>query len=40
MAKNSKNFNISQNKTSVFMIFSEKIADQHREAVLKFQVTR
>ena len=37
MAKNNKNVNTSQNKTSVFMIFAEKIADQHREAVLKFQ---
>ena len=37
MAENSKNVNTSQNKTSVFMIFPEKIADQHREAVLKFQ---
>ena len=37
MAENSKNGNTSQNKTSIFMIFPEKIANQHREAVLKFQ---
>ena len=37
MAENSKNVNTSQNKTSIFMIFQEKIANQHREAVLKFQ---
>ena len=37
MAENSKNVNTSQNKTSMFMIFPEKIANQHREAVLKFQ---
>ena len=37
MAENSKNVNTSQNKTSIFMIFLEKIANQHREAVLKFQ---
>ena len=37
MAENSKNVNSSQNKTSIFMIFPEKIASQHREAVLKFQ---
>ena len=37
MAENSKNVNTSQNKTSIFMIFPEKIANQHREAVLKFQ---
>ena len=37
MAKNSKKVNTSQNKTSIFMIFLEKIANQHREAVLKFQ---
>ena len=38
MAENSKNaINTSQNKTSMFMIFPEKIANQHREAVLKFQ---
>ena len=37
MAENSKNVNTSQIKTSVFMIFPEKIADQHTEAVLKFQ---
>ena len=37
MTENSKNVNTSQNKTSVFMIFPEKIVNQHREAVLKFQ---
>ena len=37
MAENSKNVNTSQNKTSIFMIFPEKIANQHRKAVLKFQ---
>ena len=37
MAENRKNVNTSQNKTSIFMIFLEKIANQHREAVLKFQ---
>ena len=37
MAENSKNVNTSQNKISIFMIFPEKIANQHREAVLKFQ---
>ena len=37
MAENSKNVNNSQNKTSIFMVFLEKIANQHREAVLKFQ---
>ena len=37
MAENSKNVSTSQNKTSIFMIFPEKIANQHREAVLKFQ---
>ena len=37
MAENSKNVNTSQNKTSMFMIFPEKIANQHREAVLKCQ---
>ena len=37
MAENSENVNTSQNKTSIFMIFPEKIANQHREAVLKFQ---
>ena len=37
MAENSKNVNISQNKSPIFMIFREKIANQHREAVLKFQ---
>ena len=36
MAENGKNLNTSQNKTSIFMIFPEKIANQHREAVLKF----
>ena len=34
MAENS---NTSQNKTSISMIFPEKIANQHGEAVLKFQ---
>ena len=37
MAENSKNVNTSQNKTSIFMAFPEKIANQHREAALKFQ---
>ena len=37
MAEDSKNVNNSQNKTSIFMIFLEKIANQRREAVLKFQ---
>ena len=37
MAESSKNVNISQNITSMFMIFPEKIANQHREAVLKCQ---
>ena len=37
MAENTKNVNTSQNKTSIFMILQEKIANQHREAVLKFQ---
>ena len=37
MAELSKNVNTSQNKTSVFMVFPEKIANQHRVAVLKFQ---
>ena len=37
VAENSKNVNTSQNKTSIFMIFPGKIANQHREAVLKFQ---
>ena len=37
MAENSKNVNTSQNKTSILMVFPEKIANQHREAVLKFQ---
>ena len=37
MVENSKNVNTSQNKTSKLMIFLEKIANQHREAVLKLQ---
>ena len=37
MAENSKNVNTSQNKTSIFMVFPEKIANQHGEVVLKFQ---
>ena len=37
MAENSKNVNTSQNKTSMFMIFPEKIANQHTEAVLQCQ---
>ena len=37
IAKNSRNINTSQNKTSIFMIFTEKIANQHRETALKFQ---
>ena len=37
MAENSENVNTSQNKTSIFMIFPEKIVNQHIEAVLKFQ---
>ena len=37
MAENSKNVNTSQSKTSIFMVFPEKIANQDREAVLKFQ---
>ena len=37
MAENSKNVNTSQNKASIFMIFLEKIANQHREAVLELQ---
>ena len=37
MAENSKIVNASQNKTPIFTIFPEKIANQHREAVLKFQ---
>ena len=37
MAGNGKNVNTLQNKTSIFMIFPEKIANQHREAALKFQ---
>ena len=36
MAENSKNVNTSQNKTSIFMVFPEKIANKHREAMLKF----
>ena len=36
MAENNKNVNTSQNKTSIFMTFPEKIANQHRESVLKF----
>ena len=37
MAENSKNVNTSQSKTSIFMIFKDKISNQRREAVLKFQ---
>ena len=37
MEENSKNVNTSKNKTSIFMTFVEKIANQHRKAVLKFQ---
>ena len=37
MAEISKNVNTSPNKTSMFMIFPEKIANQHKEAVLKCQ---
>ena len=37
MAENSKNVNTSQNKPAINMIFPKKIANQHREAVLKFQ---
>ena len=37
MAENSKNVNTSQNITSIFMIFPEKFANQHREAVLEVQ---
>ena len=37
MAENSKNVDTLYNKTSIFLIFPEKIANQHREAVLKFQ---
>ena len=37
VAENSKNVNTSPNKTSIFMIFPEKILNQHRQAVLKFQ---
>ena len=40
IAENSKNVNTSQNKTSIFMILLGKTANQHREAVLKFQETR
>ena len=36
MAENNKDVNTSQNNTSIFMIFQEKIANQLREAVLKF----
>ena len=36
MAENSKNVNTSQNKTSILMIFPEKI----REVVLNFKITR
>ena len=32
MAEKSKNVNTSQNKASIFMVFQEKIANQHREA--------
>ena len=37
ITENSKNVNTSQNKPANNMIFLEKIANQHREAVLKFQ---
>ena len=37
MAENSKNLNTLENKTSIFMIFLEKIANQHGVAVLKLQ---
>ena len=37
IAENGKDVNTSQNNTSIFMIFPEKIANQQREAVLKFQ---
>ena len=37
MAENSKHVNTSKNKNSIFMIFAEKIANQHREPMLKFQ---
>ena len=37
MAENCKNVNTTH-KTSVFMIFPEKIANQHREAVLNFKI--
>ena len=40
VAENSKNVNTSQNKTSIFMVFPEKIVNQHREAVLNFRITR
>ena len=40
MAENSKNVNTSQNKPSINMIFQGKIANQHREGVLKFKITR
>ena len=36
MVENSKNVNTLQDKTFIFMIFQEKNANQHREAVLKF----
>ena len=36
MAENSKNVNTSQSKTSMFMVFPEKIANQHREAAHGF----
>ena len=32
MAENSENVNTSQNKASIFMIFPEKIVNQHIEA--------
>ena len=37
MAENSKNVNTSRIKSSIFMIFLEKISNQYRAAVLKFQ---
>ena len=37
MAENSENLNTSQNETSISMVFPEKIANQQKEAVLKFQ---
>ena len=37
MAEYFKNVNTLQNKTSIFMIFQEKFANQLREALLKFQ---